>query len=322
MPRQQTQGRRPAIDVQRVLKGVRYPAHKLDLIEIAEINQASDDILDMLDELPDDDHFGGPADVQHALFGADSGEQPRKRAGHHIIDLLHQRGATGEDAIFEYCESKGCDDDEINEALDDLTEQGVCKSNKGVWSVTERDRTSVRRRGRGQQTDRQPTSRGEAEDPDPSRVSSHRRVEDDDLGEAVDNYNRRRRELRGREESEWDRRLKGHATDAIADARHMRHGYDGRGRVRDEDTDRRLADNASPALDDARHMRHGYDGRGRVRKYGPDNFDDSFEADYERYLERRRREEEGPEIDPETGSHSRRRRFQPERSGRRSQSDR
>jgi hypothetical protein len=48
---------------------------------------------------------------------------------------------------------------------------------------------------------------------------------------------------RGRVTSEDDKRLKGNETEALRSARHMEHGDDGRGEVKDEDRDRRLKGN-------------------------------------------------------------------------------
>jgi hypothetical protein len=94
----------------------------------------------------------------------------------------------------------------------------------------------------------------------------------------------------------------------------MAHGYDGRGRVTDEENDHRLRGNETEAIKDAREMKHGYDGRGRVRKFGPGETDESIADDRERYEERKRHEEavqsgEGGDgdVDHETGSHSKRR---------------
>ena len=55
------------IQIQKYLKGVDYPATKEDLINRAEEEGADDDILSMLDGLPDDEEFETPAAVSKAL---------------------------------------------------------------------------------------------------------------------------------------------------------------------------------------------------------------------------------------------------------------
>lgn len=349
MPRGQsrTQGQPSAADIQRALRGIEYPCSKRDLMESAEFNGARDDVLDMIENLPDEE-FGGPQDVQQMVFGEGSGgNRSRRRQSkdpeHHIIDYLHEKGEARENRLFDYLEDQGIDERDAEQALDHLERRGMCQERNGYWTLTEnrgrndnggqnrsQGRSSNRQsqgqnQGRSGSYDRQENSprqgrlRGrvedggnrsdddEPEDPNPEVVSSRSRK--DISQREVDAYEERQQGLQDRNESDWDRRLKGHATDAIADARHMRHGYDGRGRVTDEQSDRRLSGNATRAIDDARHMKHGYDGRGRVRKFGPGNFDESIDDDYERYLENKRRQNDEPEADPETGAYSRRRKF-------------
>jgi hypothetical protein len=55
------------IQLQKHLKGVDYPATKDDLIEQAEENGADDDVIDVLEQLPDDEEFETPADVNKAV---------------------------------------------------------------------------------------------------------------------------------------------------------------------------------------------------------------------------------------------------------------
>lgn len=55
------------VQVQKYLSGVDYPATKYDLIEAAEDEDAPDDVLDMLNQLPEDKEFNGPDDVSEAI---------------------------------------------------------------------------------------------------------------------------------------------------------------------------------------------------------------------------------------------------------------
>ncbi len=57
-------GHSPA-NVQKYLSGVHYPAHKQDLIEQAERNQAPREILETIKGFSGDE-FGGPQDVMKA----------------------------------------------------------------------------------------------------------------------------------------------------------------------------------------------------------------------------------------------------------------
>lgn len=62
------------IAVQKYLKGADYPATKEELANIAEENGASDEVLDMINELPDEE-FESSKDVMKAY-----GEINKKRA--------------------------------------------------------------------------------------------------------------------------------------------------------------------------------------------------------------------------------------------------
>jgi uncharacterized protein DUF2795 len=55
-----------SVNVRKFLGGVEYPATKDDLIDRAGQNGAEDDVLDMLDLLPDMD-YNGPGDVTREL---------------------------------------------------------------------------------------------------------------------------------------------------------------------------------------------------------------------------------------------------------------
>ena len=54
------------IEVQKHLKGMRYPASKEDLVSTAEQNGADEDLLEQLRSV-DRDEFTGPDDVMEAL---------------------------------------------------------------------------------------------------------------------------------------------------------------------------------------------------------------------------------------------------------------
>jgi len=56
-------------DVQKALKGASYPAEKEQLVDLAESNDADEDVLDALRDMGDDT-FDSPADVMEALKGA------------------------------------------------------------------------------------------------------------------------------------------------------------------------------------------------------------------------------------------------------------
>lgn len=55
----------PAL-VEKYLQGIDYPAQKEDLIEQAEDNNAPDEVLDMLEQLPDTE-YDRPTDVAKAI---------------------------------------------------------------------------------------------------------------------------------------------------------------------------------------------------------------------------------------------------------------
>jgi hypothetical protein len=57
-------GRSPA-NIQKHLKGVDYPASKEQLVEAARRNQAPDEVVREIEELPGD-RYGGPQDVMKA----------------------------------------------------------------------------------------------------------------------------------------------------------------------------------------------------------------------------------------------------------------
>lgn len=48
--------------IQNYLKGADYPASKQDLIELAQDNDAPQDVMNIINKLPDRD-YGSPADV-------------------------------------------------------------------------------------------------------------------------------------------------------------------------------------------------------------------------------------------------------------------
>ncbi len=52
-------------NMQKFLAGVSYPASKDDLVSTARRNKAPDEILNMIERLPDGE-FGGPQEVQRA----------------------------------------------------------------------------------------------------------------------------------------------------------------------------------------------------------------------------------------------------------------
>ncbi len=55
-----------AADVQLYLKGISYPAHKQDLIDTARDAGAPSEIMQTIEQLPQDE-FGGPQDVMKAF---------------------------------------------------------------------------------------------------------------------------------------------------------------------------------------------------------------------------------------------------------------
>jgi hypothetical protein len=54
------------IQIQKYLKGVDYPAFRDDLIAHAEEQGADDEVLDLLEQIPDDE-YETPADVSKAI---------------------------------------------------------------------------------------------------------------------------------------------------------------------------------------------------------------------------------------------------------------
>ncbi|MBD2166219.1 DUF2795 domain-containing protein [Calothrix membranacea FACHB-236] len=55
------------ISVQKFLKGIDYPETTKELIEHAQEQGADEDVLSMLEELPEDEEFESPTDVSEAL---------------------------------------------------------------------------------------------------------------------------------------------------------------------------------------------------------------------------------------------------------------
>jgi hypothetical protein len=55
-----------AAEVQQFLHGIDYPARKNDLIKKARDNGASDDVMSLLNDLPDQD-FNSPVDVSNTI---------------------------------------------------------------------------------------------------------------------------------------------------------------------------------------------------------------------------------------------------------------
>lgn len=55
----------PAL-VEKSIKGIKFPASKQDLIQQAEWNNASDDVLNILDNVPDK-QFNSPVDISKAI---------------------------------------------------------------------------------------------------------------------------------------------------------------------------------------------------------------------------------------------------------------
>jgi hypothetical protein len=54
------------IEVQKYLKGVDYPAFRSDLVAHAEEQGADDDVLDLLEQIPDNE-YETPAEVSKAV---------------------------------------------------------------------------------------------------------------------------------------------------------------------------------------------------------------------------------------------------------------
>ncbi|MDZ7957699.1 MAG: DUF2795 domain-containing protein [Aulosira sp. DedQUE10] len=55
------------VSVQKYLKGVDYPATTEELIQHAQEQGADDDVLSILEELPEDEEFESPTDLSEAL---------------------------------------------------------------------------------------------------------------------------------------------------------------------------------------------------------------------------------------------------------------
>lgn len=55
------------ISVQKYLKGMDYPASKDELVDHAEEQGADKEVLDLLEQLPDDEEYETPADVSKAI---------------------------------------------------------------------------------------------------------------------------------------------------------------------------------------------------------------------------------------------------------------
>lgn len=59
---------RPQLDVQKHLKGMNYPASRDELLEHARDHGANDDVLDLLEGMPDKE-YKSPVDVTKAVSG-------------------------------------------------------------------------------------------------------------------------------------------------------------------------------------------------------------------------------------------------------------
>jgi 5,10-methylene-tetrahydrofolate dehydrogenase/methenyl tetrahydrofolate cyclohydrolase len=55
------------VGIQKHLKGVDYPATKQQLIEHAKQQKADEDVLSILEQLPDDQEFSNPTDLNKAI---------------------------------------------------------------------------------------------------------------------------------------------------------------------------------------------------------------------------------------------------------------
>lgn len=53
-------------ELQQYLHGIHYPANKNDLVKTAEGNHAPQDVMDLIDQLPDKD-YPSPVDVNKAV---------------------------------------------------------------------------------------------------------------------------------------------------------------------------------------------------------------------------------------------------------------
>ena len=55
------------VEVQKHLKGVDYPADKQELIQHARQQKADQDVISLLEQLPDNQQFESPTDLNKAL---------------------------------------------------------------------------------------------------------------------------------------------------------------------------------------------------------------------------------------------------------------
>ena len=54
------------VEIQKFLAGIKYPTNKNNLVSYARQHNASEDVINMLDKLPED-QYGGPQDVSKAV---------------------------------------------------------------------------------------------------------------------------------------------------------------------------------------------------------------------------------------------------------------
>ncbi len=66
--------------VEKYLAGVDYPANRQDLIDRARMNNADRDVMDTLDNLPDQTYHS-PIDVSKAMAGSESASRRRSSSG-------------------------------------------------------------------------------------------------------------------------------------------------------------------------------------------------------------------------------------------------
>ncbi|MEH1967394.1 MULTISPECIES: DUF2795 domain-containing protein [unclassified Nostoc] len=57
------------VEIQKHLKGVDYPANKQDLIQHARKQGADQEIISLLEKLPEDEEFESPTDLNKAIGG-------------------------------------------------------------------------------------------------------------------------------------------------------------------------------------------------------------------------------------------------------------
>jgi len=55
------------VEIQKHLKGMDYPASKQELVKHAQKQGADRKVLSLLEQLPDDEEFGNPTDVNKAI---------------------------------------------------------------------------------------------------------------------------------------------------------------------------------------------------------------------------------------------------------------